>query len=451
MKEGFSMFDEQKAVSHLQDLIRCKTISYPDRSRIDYSEFVKLREQLAKNYPLLYQQAEVTLIEGNSLIFHLKGTDSSILPLGLMGHMDVVPVSEKGWICDAFGAEIRDGYVYGRGTLDMKGQVAAILEAVESCLSEQAKFRQDVYILLGHNEETGSSVADSGARKTMEHLKSKGVNFGLIIDEGGAFISGKSLGVEGNIALIGICEKGYMDVMLSVSQPGGHASMPPKKGALNLVCEAAIRIENHKFTSSFNPAAAAMFDALVPHMKQPLKSLFAHRNVSGPLLLKALTRSPMSAALVRTTCVMTQAQGSKASNVLPQKASVVLNLRLAPGDSVDHVMNRLRKLAGNSVEVTLLMANEPTTLSPTKGPHYERVRQAILQSFPEYKVVAPYPVVAATDSRVYSDMAEATYRFVPFPSLIEDISTLHADNERIQIDSFIQGIKFFEVILTTTK
>lgn len=128
-----------------------------------------------------------------------------------------------------------------------------------------------------------------------------------------------------------------------------------------------------------------------------------------------------------------------------------MNLRLAPGDSVDYVMNRLKKLAGSAVEVTLLMANEPTTLSPTKGPHYERVRQAILQSFPEYKVVAPYPVVAATDSRVYSDMAEATYRFVPFPSLIEDISTLHADNERIKIDSFIQGIKFFEVILTTTK
>lgn len=285
------MFDEKKAVSHLQDLIRCKTISYPDRSQIDYSEFTKLREQLAKNYPLLHHQAEVILIESNSLIFHLKGTDGSRLPLGLMGHMDVVPVSEKGWICDAFGAEIREGYVYGRGTLDMKGQVTAILEAVESCLNEQIKFQQDIYILLGHNEETGSSVADSGARKTMEYLKSQGVKFGLIIDEGGAFISGKAMGVDGNIALIGICEKGYMDVMLSVSQPGGHASMPPKKSALNLVCEAAIRIENRKFPSSFNPAAAAMFDALVPHMKQPLKHLFAHRNVSGPLLLKALTRT----------------------------------------------------------------------------------------------------------------------------------------------------------------
>ncbi len=445
------MVDEKMAVSHLQDIIRCKTISYPDRRRIDFSEFAKLREHLKINYPLLHQQAEVTLIEGNSLIYLLKGHNTTKLPLGLMGHMDVVPVSEKGWSCDAFSAEIRDGYVYGRGTLDMKGQVTAILEAVESCLKEQRSFDQDIYILLGHNEETGSSVADSGARKSMEYLKSKGILFGLIIDEGGAFISGKALGVEGNIALIGICEKGYMDVMLSVSQQGGHASMPPRKSALNLVCEAAIRIENHKFPSSFNPASAAMFDALVPSMKQPLKSLFAHRNVSGPLLLKALTRSPMSAALVRTTCVMTQAQGSKASNVLPQKASVVLNLRLAPCDSVDHVMKRLKSLAGSSVEVTQLMANEPTSLSPVSGPHYDRIRQAILHSFPDYKVVAPYPVVAATDSRVYSDMAEATYRFVPFPSLIEDLSTLHADNERIKIESFIQGIEFFKKILAPSK
>ncbi|MGB7595807.1 MAG: M20/M25/M40 family metallo-hydrolase, partial [Erysipelotrichaceae bacterium] len=279
----------------------------------------------------------------------------------------------------------------------------------------------------------------------------KGIRFAFVLDEVGAFADGRSMGIDSYIALIGIAEKGYMDILLSIQQKGGHASMPPLKSALNQVCSAAVKLENDKFPASFTPASAAMFDALAQYMKQPLRFLFEHRNLFSGILLGQLTKQPMTAALVRTTCVMTQAQGSKAPNVLPQRATVTFNLRISENDSIASVMNRVKRIVGEEINVEILAATEPTPSSPVGNDGYRMIRDSILEAFPVFKVVAPYPVVAATDSRVYNGMAEGVYRFVPFPSLIDDLGTIHGDNERINIESYKQGIKFFDTLLTKFK
>jgi carboxypeptidase PM20D1 len=440
-----------QSISRLQEVLRMPTISHSDRDKIDMRPFDELHRILRKNYPTIFRMAIATIIERHSLILLIKANKPDGLPMALMGHIDVVPVVEENWKYPPFGAEEHDGYVYARGALDMKGQVCAMFEALEELLLKGVSFDRDVYLLIGHNEETGSQAPDSGARMCMEYLKEKGIMFEFVLDEGGAFADGRGMGIDAQIALIGIAEKGYLDIMLSVRQKGGHASMPPHKSALNLVCEAAIKLENDKFPASFTPASGAMFDALAPHMKQPLRFLFQNRNLFAGVLLGQLARRPMTAALIRTTCVMTQAAGSKAPNVLPQKASVTFNLRVSENDSVASAIERIKRIVGEKVEVEILTATEPTPSSPVDNTGYRMIEECIAETFPSFKVVAPYPVVAATDSRVYQGMAKGVYRFVPFPCLIEDLGTVHGDNERISVESYLLGIKFFEHLLLKVK
>jgi carboxypeptidase PM20D1 len=435
-----------KQIAHLQKAIQCETVSYPDRSRIDFSQFDRFISLLKDSYPLLIKKASLEIVENHALIFHLKGTTHQD-PIALMGHYDVVPVKTERWSTLPFSGEIKDGYVYGRGTLDMKGQVIAVLEAVEACLEEGIEFERDVYLLFGHNEETGSEMPDSGAKATRNLLKSRGIHFHMVIDEGGAYIDGKALGVDSTVALIGVGEKGYLDVELSATQAGGHASMPPNTSALYDVFQAAMKMESHKFKADFNPATEAMFTALIPYMKQPMRFLFKNRHWLKPIILLALVKSPDTAATVRTTSVMTMAQGSSAPNVLAQVAKVNINCRIIQGDSIQRVKARIENRVGSKIKVTLANGTEPTDICRSDIPQFELVKKAITSVYPDFKVIAPYLMVAATDSRVYHGMSEAVYRVEPFASSKEDRSTVHADNERLSIDSFQKGIELFKVIL----
>jgi len=438
-------------LEHLQKAIQCETVSYADRSRINFKEFDKFVDVLKQSYPLLHKKATLEKVEKYALIYKLKGTSSQD-PIALMGHYDVVPVKAEGWKSAPFGAEVKDGYIYGRGTLDMKGHVIAVCEAVEACLAEGVVFDRDVYLLFGHNEETGSAMIDSGARLSRDLLKQRGIHFNLVLDEGGAFINGKAMGVDSTIALIGVGEKGYLDVELSATQNGGHASTPPHTSALYDVAQAAMKMESHKFQADFNPATEAMFKALIPYMKQPLKFLFKYRHLFKPILLLALVKSPETAATVRTTSVMTMASGSSAPNVLAQVAKININCRIIPGDSIERTLRRIETRVGPKIKVSSKNGTEPTDICRSDIPQFSIVANALTSVYPELKVVAPYLMVAATDSRVYHGMADAVYRVPPFSSVKDDRSTIHADNERLSLDSFHKGIEFFkQILLEATK
>lgn len=438
----------QSAITHLQNAIQAPTISYPDRSRMDFAVFERFLSDLKTNYPLTFSQGIVERVADYSLLITLNGTNPTLDPVAFMGHYDVVPVKPEGWITDPFSGEIKDGYLYGRGTLDMKGQVIATLEAMEALLADKVSFERSIYLLFGHNEETGSEMNDSGATLTRDLLKSRGIHFYAVIDEGGAVIEGKDMGIEGLVGMIGIAEKGYLDLKLSAKQSGGHASMPPERSALYDVFEGAMTLESKKFDAAFNAATRAMFTALAPHMKGLRRFTFSHLDWFEGFVLKQLIQSPQTAALVRTTSVMTMASGSKAPNVLAQTGEVIVNCRLVPGDSVAQVVARTQAKVGPKVKVEVITGTEPTDVSPVDHPAFVTLQKSIQSIYPELKVLAPYLVVGATDSRVYHGMADGVYRIQPFLHSYQDRGTVHADNERILIEDYLKGITLFKTLMT---
>lgn len=292
-------------------------------------------------------------------------------------------------------------------------------------------------------------MADSGAKAIKELLIARGITFECVLDEGGAFIDGKKLGVNGTVALIGVAEKGYLDVEIMARREGGHASTPPERSALFEVTQAAGLMESNKFKADFNPATRAMFEALVPAMDQPLKFLFKHKDIFKPILLNVMTKNPETAATVRTTAVMTMASGSKAPNVLAQDAKVNLNCRIVPGDSVEEVVSRIKRRIGSRFTVSPINGNNPTSVSSVESRCYTSIDKVIKEVYPDLKVVAPYLMIAATDSRIYHDQAEGVYRIQPFMSIKDDRPTIHADNERVAIASYYQGIQFFKALMCT--
>ncbi len=434
--------DDDELAQHLAGMIRYKTVTSVSMEGFDRKEFLGLHKYLEKTYPLMHKTLEKEVINEYSLLYHWKGTGSAQKPFLMMAHMDVVPVEENSagdWKHEAFSGDVADGYIWGRGAIDMKGQLAAIFESVEHLLNEGFAPKRDVYIAIGHDEE---SMGRFGAISIVERLKEKRVQLDFVIDEGGVVMDGKMLGINAMVATIGICEKGYADIRLTAKSAGGHASRPPKETAVGALSKAIVAIEKHQMKSSLNQPLKDMLAAVGGYMKFPLNVIASNLFITKPLLLKGLAAGSTGAAMVRTTAAPTMLKGSAAPNVLADCAEAVVNFRIAPGETVDDVLAHVRKVTQGRVEAGTMHAYNPSAVSRTDSEAYRVIARTAGEIFPGY-LVAPYLMIAATDSRWYTPVADGVYRFQPFRSLSEDLGTIHAVGERLSIESLREGVQFF--------
>jgi carboxypeptidase PM20D1 len=358
--------------------------------------------------------------------------------------MDVVPVepgTEDDWSFPPFEGRIANGYVWGRGTLDDKVRVLGILEAVEILLSQQFRPRRTVYLAFGHDEEVGGL---QGASKIASLLRSRGVQLEYVLDEGGVITHGIIPGVPKPVALVGIAEKGYLSVELTVEGQGGHSSMPPRHTPVGVLSTAIHNLERNQFPVELRGASRKLFDYLAPEMPFSRKLVFANLWLLEWLVKCQLSASPETNALIRTTIAATMFEGSSKENVLPPMARAVVNFRILPGDRIDTVIDHVRRSVNNP-QVTirpLAFVSEPSRLSDTDSSIFRMLQQTIHEVFPEV-VVAPSLVVGITDSRHYAELSTNIYRFSPIRMRKEDLSRIHGTNERIPVENYDQLIRFY--------
>lgn len=441
--------DAAAPAGRLSGAIAFRTIAYTEQERIDGAEFLALHDYLKKSYPLACEQLQWETVMDYSLLLKWQGQGGD-KPIGLLAHMDVVPVNpgtEGDWTHEPFGGQFDGAAIWGRGTMDMKGQLISILEAVESLLAKGFQPQSDVYLCFGHNEEI-VSAPKSGAKAIMELLKARGVRLDTIIDEGGIVMPGeKLLGLPGLLAVVGTAEKGYMDVRLSCVQAGGHSSQPPKSTALGILARAVIKLEENPFPSRLTGTVQAMFTAGAGRMGFGMRLVFANLWLFRPIILGALVKKPLTNALVRTTCAATMASGSPASNVLPQNAEIVVNVRILPGEDMEETLDRMRGIIGDGrVSVELIKGKDPSAESSIAAEGYADIKAALEALYPGIRVI-PYLMVGGTDSCLYEPVCDNIFRISPFLVGDEELSSIHGTNEKISADNLLRGAEFFKLII----
>ncbi|MCL2195862.1 MAG: M20/M25/M40 family metallo-hydrolase [Oscillospiraceae bacterium] len=442
--------DAERAAKNLSQAIAIPTVSYPEHERVDWVQFERFHAFLQQSYPLVHQHCTREVVPPASLLYHWPGKNSSLEPMALLAHMDVVPVetgTEADWTHPPFSGHNDGEFIWGRGSVDMKNHLVCIFEAAETLLAEGYIPERDIYICLGDDEEVVAG-GNSGASKIRETLIARGVTkLSSTLDEGGAVLPIPNVpGVfpESTLAGVGVSEKGFADIEIAVTSRGGHSSAPPNHTAVGAIAEVVRDLERNQFKSKLLPHMVDIIDQASRRMPVYLRAVMVNHKLMKPLLLAVMKKIPQAACMIRTCTAVTMAQGSPASNVLPQRASIVANFRMMPGTTTDDVIKHIRRVVRNkNIEIKVLRDIEASPFSSTDHPAYQALHNLILHASPDAMIV-PYLVMGGTDTVFYEPICNNCYRFSPFFMPLELLMRTHATNECLALHTLGDGVKFFK-------
>ena len=432
-------FDKDAAVDALARLVRCKTVSYNDHAMEDEGEFRKLIALLPELYPEVFRVCSFQQLPDRALLFRWRGKGEGD-PAVLMAHYDVVPVNEEKWEKPPFAAVIEDGILWGRGTLDTKVTFNGVLSAANYLIVTGFQPENDVYFAFSGGEE----VNGRGAVNIVNYFVEHGIHPAMVVDEGGAVVENVFPGVKQPCGLIGIAEKGMLNAQYRTVSAGGHASAPKPHTPVGVLAAACKRVEDHPFKAHIQGPASQMFGTLGRYSTLLYRVIFANMWCFGWVIdLLAKKSGGEMNALIRTTVAFTQMEGSSARNVIPPEAKMVANMRLNPSDTVSSALEYLKKTVNDpSVEITALESFDPSPVSETDCPAWDKVAAAVAGTWPGC-VVSPYLMVQCSDSRHYRDLSNHVYRFSAMDLSAEERSTIHGNNERIRLDTVAKAVEFY--------
>ena len=435
---------EERAARYAENLarlIRLETVSGPDTS--GDGKFHAFRETLKTVFPALFSNAEYTEFT-DGFVLRWAGADASAKPVLFMNHHDVVEANGE-WKHPPFSGEIAEGRLWGRGTLDDKGGLWAMLQAADELAAEGFTPPRDTWFSSSSTEETTGQGADAISR----WFEEKGIRFHACFDEGGMILPEPIKGAKGVFAMIGVGEKGCADVKFIARSAGGHASMPPKNSPLVRLGKFMAEADKQKiFDARLSPAVCDMLRAFAPSMGGRTGELMARPETFRHVLTAALLNlSPATAALLRTTAAFTMAGGSDGRNVMPAEAWVVANLRCSHHQGLEGSIEAIRKLAEKyDLETVVLDPGTPSGITDHNGEGFQLLSRAVKAVFPEV-VPVPYILTGASDARYFDRVSDQCLRFLPFYADEEQLASIHGENENVRLESLSPAVVFYRYLI----
>lgn len=464
----------EEALLRLSGGLRIPTISEENYEETNFAAFDAFKDYLTGVYPEIYEAMDTMTVNTYGLLFRWKGKNTDAKPLLFLSHYDVVPVigfnpetdtsvidsvfqpNDKPvepiqaipdkWDYHPFSGAVANGRIYGRGSLDMKGMLFAIMESATELLAEGWQPEQDIWFAFGQDEERSGL---HGAVKMAQYFKGLGIEFAAVYDEGGIITApGTALeAVKKPMALVGLGEKGFLSLRIKVHGLGGHSSMPPQKSSLVYAAEIIEKLNSNQMPPRMIDPVASFLNNIGGEMSFVSRMAIANQWLLQPVLFKSLEKSPASNALIRTTTAITMAKGSDASNVITSVAEVVVNFRLLAGDSVEDVMKHVEDICvGYDTEIEVISAREASGLTPSETEGLEKIREVITQLYPD-AIVSSYITVAATDAYKYHSVSKNVYRIMPVLLNQYEQRIIHSENEYLSIDNYGNMIFFFKSLM----
>ncbi len=448
-------YDGAAIAARLGTSIRLQAVSKSLEATPDAQAFAGIAQFLSEAYPAAHAAMERDVVGEYSLIYKWQGTDTGAnagaqKPIGFIAHLDVVPVetgTEDEWTRPPFSGAVHDGSVWGRGALDNKGQVIALMEAVERLAGEGFAPARDIYFLFGHDEELGG---DKGAGAIAERLKARGVSLAWTIDEGSGLAQGIVPGIEKPVALISTAEKGSVTLRFTARGQGGHSSTPAPDTAVSILSRAVLAVTDNPYPLKLDDNVIAFLHALAGEMPFSRRLIMTNLWLTGPLVKNQLKGDALTAASLHTTTAPTIIRGGEKSNILPQQATAIVNYRIHPRDNVEAVRDRAVKLINDDrVTVEIAGGREPSPQSSASGEGYRAIAATTTAIFGDI-VLAPALTLQGTDSRHYAEIADDNYRFTPFVYTPDDLQRIHGTDERVKIENLANAAAWYEALMRRT-
>lgn len=443
-EKTFSQEDAEAYALRLQKMIRCKTVSVKDS--YDDTEFKKLRDVMKELFPLVHEKSEKMTFSDDCWIYKIAGKNSSH-NIMLMSHHDVVDVSGE-WEHDGFSGEIADGRIWGRGTVDTKTPLFAEFSALEELLKEGYEPPCNIYIGSSHNEELGGD----GIPSANEYFKRHNIRFDVILDEGGAVIEPPLGGMHcDKCAMVAVHEKGRYYIKCTAEAESAHASLtaaakktPVERMALFM----SDVTQKNIFIRRLNPQVMAMFKHLAPYSGFAMKLLFSNLWLFAPLLKAVMPKiNAQAGGLIGTTCTFNEIKGSTQDKICTAKAF------LRPVDEAD-LKKDLEAFKSAAEKYGIKTEIDPSSEyhgpADMSKPPFAYTMKCIADVFPQYPA-SPFILPAGTDARTLTDVCDCVLRFAPIRLSAQQLASVHAENENIDIDAVAKAVEFYKHFLKNYK
>jgi carboxypeptidase PM20D1 len=407
---------------------------------------LRFQDFLAENFPAFHKAAERWILNPYSVVYHLPCAAGNTGAVLFTSHYDVVPAEAEKWSADPFSAEIKDGYIYGRGSLDIKCLLIGIMEAAETLCAEGWKPKRDIWFAFGGDEERNGIL---GAMEIVKWFQQQGQRFDWVLDEGTPISVNQIKGVDSPVALLSIEEKGFLSLSLTAKQKPGHASQPPKVQAATVIARALCKIDKKPFPFRLSSTVEMFFKQLSVFMPRGQKFVMRHARAFGPLFFKLAATTPIITSMLRTTVAMTQFEGSAADNVMPSEVRAVINLRLLWPWTIETATAYIKKAINDKrVKVDIYgLGSDPVPASreyQRKG--WTEFQAALAEAWPGVPLL-PFLMIAATDSRHYQKICDCIFRFDPYKVDSKELNTIHGHDERISIENLRRILVFYSQLL----